>query len=242
MLALSTTETLAVVDSATLKNSLSTVQSGITFSEPPAATAWSQNNTALFVVFSNFIREYSPSGLPVKQIFSGIDDLTSLAVKDKGHTLIFGASSKVHVLEYGSGVGKIVQTFASHKSPIISLSLSNDSSLLAAISSSAVHVYNLSLGSTTILRGLPQSGSEITTCEFHPHSRTRLLMGMGNQVLVYDTTRPSGPVKVIMMSDASSGNIVALTCSPFSKTLVAVATSGGSVGLVDLDKDKRCIL
>jgi protein NEDD1 len=45
-------------------------------------------------------------------------------------------------------------------------------------------------------------------------------------------------MKVIPMSDATSGEIVGLTCSPFSKTLVAVATSGGNVGLVDLDKEK----
>jgi protein NEDD1 len=40
------------------------------------------------------------------------------------------------------------------------------------------------------------------------------------------------------MNDASTGDIVAVACSPFSKTLVAVASSSGSVGLVDLDKEK----
>lgn len=238
MLALSTTDTLAIIDPVTLKNLPSIIPSGQPFPEPPTTSVWSQNNSALFVAFSNSIHEYSPLGVAVSEIFSSTDELTSLVAKDKGQALIFGASTKVHVLEYGSGVGKVVQTFASHKSPINSLSLSNDSTLLASTSSSAAHVYNLSLGSHTVLRGLPQSAGAITTCEFHPHSRTRLLLGMGNQVLVYDTTRPSGPIKAVTMSDASSGDIVALACSPFSKTLVAVATCGGSVGLIDLDKEK----
>lgn len=59
--------------------------------------------------------------------------------------------------------------------------------------------------------------------------------------MVYDTTRPSGPLKTIPMNDATTGDIVSVACSPFSKTLVAVASAGGSVGLVDLDKDKAYV-
>ena len=134
--------------------------------------------------------------------------------------------------------GKIVQTFVSHKSTITSLSLSNDCSLLASTSSLAVHVHNLTSGSHTVLRGLPASAGQITTCVFHPHSRTRLVVGVGKQVLIFDTTKPSAPLKAVPMSDV----VVAITCSPFSKTLVAVATSGGQVGLVDMDKEKGCVI
>ncbi|KAF8868871.1 hypothetical protein BD779DRAFT_1807525, partial [Infundibulicybe gibba] len=40
------------------------------------------------------------------------------------------------------------------------------------------------------------------------------------------------------MNEATAGDIVSIACSPFSKSLVAVATSGGILGLVDLDKEK----
>jgi protein NEDD1 len=55
---------------------------------------------------------------------------------------------------------------------------------------------------------------------------------------VYDTTRSSGPIKTITLSEMSSGDITAIACSPVSKTLVAVATTGGYVALVDLEKEK----
>ncbi|KAG1782288.1 hypothetical protein EV702DRAFT_1274879 [Suillus placidus] len=68
---------------------------------------------------------------------------------------------------------------------------------------------------------------------FHPHVRTRLLLGLGCDILVYDVARPSAPVKPINIGQ----DVVDTSCSPFSKMLVAVASTD-SVGLVDLDKDK----
>lgn len=238
MLALSTTQALSFMDSTVLKDAPSSLSSGKPFSSPPTASVWSPDNATLFVAFQDSIHQYSLSGSHISEIYSSADDITSLIAKDNGQAIIFNESNNIHVLEYGSGTGKVTQTFTSHKSPVNALSLSNDSTLLASVSSSAAHVHNLSLGSHTVLRGLPQSSGQIITCAFHPHSRTRILLGQGKQILIYDTTRPSGPVKVIPMNDATSGDIVAVACSPFSKTLVAVATSGGNVGLIDLDKEK----
>jgi protein NEDD1 len=76
------------------------------------------------------------------------------------------------------------------------------------------------------------------TCTFSPHLRTRLIVGFGNTVYVYDITRPSNPMKTICFGDATLGDIVAVACSPFSKTLVATACSGGTIGLIDFDKEK----
>ncbi|KAH9945854.1 WD40 repeat-like protein [Epithele typhae] len=128
---------------------------------------------------------------------------------------------------------KITQTFESHKSTVSSLSLSNDASLLASTSANA-------FTSTISPFRIPSGGGDVSTCAFHPHSRTRLLVGSGAQILVYDTTRPSGPAKIIPLDkeQKNPGPIVAITCSPFSKTLVAAACSGGMVALVDLDKEK----
>ena len=239
MLALSTTDALAIVDPTLFKNASSLAAHAQSLPSQPTATAWSQDNAAFFVALSNTIHEYTPSGTPLKELFSGEDPITSLIANDKGATLIFGASNKIHVLEK---TGKVAQTFVSHKSTITSLSLSNDCSLLASTSSSAVHVHNLTLGSHVVLRGLPPSAGQITTCVFHPHSRTRLIVGVGKQVLIFDSTKPSAPSKAVSIGDANSGGVVAITCSPFSKTLVAVATSGGQVGLVDMDKEKGYVI
>lgn len=62
--------------------------------------------------------------------------------------------------------------------------------------------------------------------------------GIGKQLVVYDTSKPSGPIKTIAMNENCIGDINAVVCSPFSKTLVACCTSGGNVGLIDLDKEK----
>lgn len=240
MLAIAASDSLSVLDPATLKQAPSSVPSCIALIAPPTASSWSSDNAFLFLASSQTIHKYDASLNSLRDIYSPTesDVIESMVCKDKG-SLIFSAGHKIHTLEHGSTNPKISQTFESHKTPINSLSLSNDASLLASSSAGAAHVHNLSLGSHTVLRGLPLNGHTITTCAFHPHSRTRLLLGIGKQLVVYDTTRPSGPLKSIALNDATSGDIIAVACSPFSKTLVAVASSGGNVGLVDLDKEKR---
>jgi len=238
MLALTTTDALSLLEPATIKRGPSSVPSCLTLIHKPIATAWSSDNTSLFLATPNAIHRYDPSTNSLKQLHATGDmgDVSNLVSKDKG-SAIFSAKGNVHILECGS-TPKISQTFDSHKSPITSLSVSNDATLLASTSASAVHVHNLSLGSHTVLRGLALSGQTINTCVFHPHLRTRLLLGVGKQLIVYDTTRPSGPMKTVPLSDSGSGDITAVACSPFSKTLVAIATTAGSVALVDLEKDK----
>lgn len=112
--------------------------------------------------------------------------------------------------------------------------MSNDGTLLASVSASAVLIHNLALSSHTQLKGLPD-GKPVTCCLFHQHSRTRLLLGVGRDILTYDATRPGSPLKTVRIP--GGGDIMGVTASPFSKTLVAAATSNGGVALVDLDKD-----
>ena len=233
MLAATTTDTLCITDPAVLKKAPSSIPSCLDLINPPTASSWSSDNAFLYLSSAHTIHKYDPSLNSLTDVYtsSESDSIAHLVSKDKG-TLLFAVGDKVQVLEGG----KITQTFDSHKSSVTSLSLSNDSTLLASTSAGAAHVYNLSLGSHTVLRGL--TGQSIHACTFHPHARTRLLIACGKQLMVYDTTRPSGPSKTIVMSESASGNITSVACSPFSKTLVAVATSGGFVGLIDLEKEK----
>ncbi|PSR75377.1 hypothetical protein PHLCEN_2v9135 [Hermanssonia centrifuga] len=233
MLAALTTDALVLIDPPTLKKAPTSIPTTCSFSSQPTACAWAPDHSCLFVSLGNTIEKYDLNGTLLDTIYSGPSPLTTLVSKDKGNTLILGAGTQVIVLE--TQTGKVPQSFKSHKLPVLALSLSNDSSLLASISVSTVHVHNLSLASHTVLRGLPSG--EVTACAFHPHTRTRLLLGIGLQLAVYDTTRPSGPSKTIVI-EKGAGQIVAIACSPFSKTLVAVAYSGGNVSLVDLEKDK----
>jgi protein NEDD1 len=202
------------------------------------SSTWSSDNAFLFLASAQTIHRYDPSSNSLTDLYNTTDQtpISNIVFKDKG-SLIFSAGENVHLLDCGS-TPKICQTFDSHKCQITSLSLSNDASLLSSTSAAAAHIYNLALGSHIILRGLPSGGQAITTSAFHTQLRTRLLLGIGKQLVVYDTTRPSGPIKTVALGETSSGDITAVACSPFSKTLVAVATTGGSVGLIDLEKEK----
>ncbi|KAJ7709971.1 WD40-repeat-containing domain protein [Mycena rosella] len=231
MLAITTTQQLSLVDPSALRRPQTSLPSCLSLLAPCTASAWSPDNLHLFLSSLNTIHQYNPALNTLSDIYSAPEPITHLVCKTKS-SLAFATGDKVHVLEST----KVIQTFDSHKAPITSLSISND--LLASTSAGAAHVHNLLLGSHTVLRGLNLAGQRITTCAFHPHSRARLLLGVGKQLLVYDTTRPSGPVKSIPMNDASTGDIVSVACSPFSKTLVAVASASGNVALVDLDKEK----
>ncbi|KAK0463510.1 WD40-repeat-containing domain protein [Desarmillaria tabescens] len=238
MLAVAVTGSLAILDAATVKRSPSTFSPCLNLPSPPTACSWSTDNAFLFLSSSRTIHKYDPTCNSLEDLYTSPEtaDISHISVKDKV-TIAFSAGDKVHVLECGS-TPKIAQTFKSHKSPITSLAISNDGTLLASTSAGGAHVYNLSHGSHTVLRGLPLTGQSIRTCTFHAHTRARLLLGIGKQLIVFDTTRPSGLMKTIPLNASSSGDIVSVACSPFSKTLVVVATSGGNVGLVDLEKEK----
>jgi protein NEDD1 len=168
--------------------------------------------------------------------------LVALAVKDKG-TIILPMGGVVHIVEHSSSASsstKIVQTLPLHPDlhPTHALSFSHDSTLLTVASPGAVVVHNLALGTQTALRGLP---GRVAVCTFHVHSRVRLLLGIGHKLVIYDITRASGPSRVTSIGDGRAGDVVAVACSPYSKTLLAVACGGGYVALVDLDKELRYI-
>ncbi|TFY64953.1 hypothetical protein EVJ58_g2273 [Rhodofomes roseus] len=238
MLAVATTSSLHIAEPQGLRRATSIAPTS-TLDSPPTCHTWSPDNSSLILAQAHSISRYDSSGTLTKTLYDDATGaITALVAKDRGNTVIFNAGQQVHVLD--AHAGKISRTFDTHKAPVAALSLSNDSTLLASTSANAVHVHNLTHGSHTVLRGLP-SGETVTACAFHPHARTRLLVGAGSQVLVYDTTRPSGPLKTIAVSTQkdSSEEIVSIASSPFSKTLVAVACSGGAIALVDLEKEKE---
>ncbi|KAJ3747052.1 WD40-repeat-containing domain protein [Lentinula detonsa] len=237
MLAITSTEALSLLDQAVLKRTPSSVPSCMTLLSPPIASSWTSDNKFLFIASANAVHKYDVDHNSLVEIYTSSEVISTLVVKDKTSVMI-GAGEKVHIVECGSTT-KVSQTFTSHKKTVNSLSLSSDLTLLASTSSDAAYVHNLTLASHMPLRNLPVLDQQsITTCTIHPHTRTRLLLGIGKKLVVYDINRPSGPLRVIQLSDTSSGNIGAISCSPFSKTLIAVTTTGGTLGLVDLDKEK----
>ncbi|EPS98984.1 hypothetical protein FOMPIDRAFT_1061004 [Fomitopsis schrenkii] len=240
MLAVATTSALCLADAQSLRRTTS-IAPARAFHSPPTCHAWTPDNATLILGQAHSISRYDSTGTHTKTIYDDSTGeagaITALVTKDRGNTVIFSAGSRVHVLD--AHTSKISKTFDTHKAPVVSLALSNDATLLASASAGAVHVHNLTHGSHTVMRGIP-TGEPVTTCEFHPHARTRLLVGAGAQILVYDTTRPSGPLKTITIGTKkdASGEVVSIASSPFSKTLVAVACSGGTIALVDLEKEK----
>lgn len=234
MLAILTTNTLVFSDPAVLKRSPALLQTSCSVLNP-IASAWSPDNSSLFIAFKQQINKYDPNGELIEQVYSVADEneeiTPCIAV---GNSLVFATANKFHFL-HSADSGNLPISIESHKSTITSLSLSNDSTLLASASSTAVHVHNLSQSSHVVLRGLPVSNGT-ATCVFSPHLRTRLIVAIGQTLYVYDTTKPSSPMKTISLM--ASGDVVAVSCSPFSRTLVAAACSDGTLGLADLDKDK----
>jgi protein NEDD1 len=250
MLAILTTGHITITEHPALRRGPPTL--------PPSSSAplstyvsgvWSPDNGSLYVATKDSVTRYDPSGTFIKSLWPlpdgghiPPDEIGSLTVKDKG-TLILSMGSAVHIVEHSSSASsqtKIVQTLPAHPDPdpIHALSLSHDSTLLTVASATAVIVHNLALSTQTTLRGLP---GPVAVCTFHVHSRVRLLLGIGHKLVIYDITRASGPSRIASIGDGTAGDVVAVACSPYSKTLLAVACSGGYVALVDLDKELRYI-
>ena len=233
MLAITTQNGTTLIDPTSFKSSSSSFP--VSTSLECFANAWSPDNSQLYLATSSCIKRYTPSEFLLEELYCGSDTLTCLEMKDRGDTLFFAAANKVWSLDCTCSPGNILSSLEPHKSTITKISMSNDGTLLASVSSSAVFVHNLTLSSYTQLKGLPER-KPVTCCLFHQHSRTKLLLGIGRDLVVYDSTRPGSPLKTIRVP--GEGNIVGVATSPFSRTLVTAVTSNGDVALVDLDKDK----
>lgn len=254
-LAVATTSSLTIIDGASLKRHATSYDFRKTsVLASPIAHAWSPDNSALYLVSSDAIHSFSPSSCTFTLLYSSPQTPLQpvLTLKDKS-TLIFAQGSAIHLLSVGSSTPQITRTLIGHSSPVTSLSVCNDTSLLASSSAlGTLCVHNLVHNSLTVLKGIPTTpGSSLKTliCMFHPHVHTRVLVGIGKTLAVYDTTRPSGPLKSILLSEKGStgtipniGTIVAISCSPFSKTLTAVAFNSGFIALVDLEKDRPYVI
>ncbi|KAH8099582.1 YVTN repeat-like/Quino protein amine dehydrogenase [Cristinia sonorae] len=232
MLAISTASNLVVFDP---KKSTTSPAPSASLSSPTAAV-WAPDNSVLYVSNSAGIQRFNAQGIFQSTVYESSESVSALVGKDKGRIVVFSTGQQVCVLD--TVTGKVAHKFDTHKTFVTSLTLSSDASLLASITLDAVHIHNLSSNTTTALRNLPATSGSVTACAFHPHMRTRLLLGIGNLLSIYETNRPSGPAKVIAMEKENVGRITAITSSPFSKTLIAVGFSGGTVRLVDLEKEK----
>jgi protein NEDD1 len=245
MLAVATTEHLVFSATASLKRTSTFLSSTPRISiSRPLAGAWSSDNSTLFLVFADEIRKYNDGGASEEIIFSSSDEeelQACIIAKDNG-SVIGALSNRIAVFAAipSSSDYAIVETIDVHASPVTSLAISIDGAVLASASQTTVYIHILESGSHTALRGLPPSSEEPSLCAFSPHFRTRLIVGSGQVLYVYDVHRPSSPAKTIPLGSSANGDVVSLACSPYSKTLVAVACEGGSVHLVDLEKEKGC--
>ena len=252
-LAVTTSSTLTLVDGASLKpHADPLVVQRTPLLTIPKAHAWSPDNNTLYIISSDSIQSFSPASAALVKLFQSSHGppLEPVVVSRDRSTLIFAQGCTIHLLAVGSSPAKITNSLTVHPALVISLSLSSDANLLASASASGtLYVHNLAHNSHTALKGFagsPGASSKNLVCAFHPHLRTRLLVCAGKTLVIYDTSRPSGPIKTINLAEKdgtgtipSIGYVVAISCSPFSKTLMAVAFNSGFVGLVDLERDKQ---
>lgn len=243
MLAVCTTGSLVLLDPVTLKKAPSSVSPTLTLPNTPTASAWSPDNSVLFVAQEGAVHRYDSTGTSLGSVSTGSSagPITAVASKDKGDTLVFSDRDGITVVDTNSG--RVAVRLDTHTAPVSGLALAQDATQLVSVArtsvvagSPEVHVHTLATASHVELQGLPKKG-DVSACVFHIHSKSKLLLAIGTQLLVYDTTKPTAPLRTIQL-DKKSGEAVAIACSPFSKTLVAVGCNSGVVNLVDLDKEK----
>lgn len=230
MLAITVDDGIGFVEASALKQRACTVP--VSSSLQCTASVWAPDNSQLYLASSSSIKRYTISEGLLEEIYSGSDLVSCLLVDDTGGKVFFAAASQVYMLDCTPSC-QVPMTLGSHRTTITTIALSNDSSYLVSVSDSEVSLHRLMHSSQISLQGLP--GSKISCCTFHLHSQTRLLLGAERQILIFDGSKPHGPTKSIELRGCS-GNIIAVASSPFSKSLIAVATSAGNVILVDLDK------
>jgi protein NEDD1 len=235
MLAAVTADGLVLCRPAALKAPPAALPPAHTFARAPTAAAWSPAHTALFVADAGSVARFTPQGALADTVYDepAGDAIAHIVVPDDD-TVLFGAGSRLRL--YDTKRRAVVHDIDAHPSALTGLALSHDRSLAASTSASTALVHDLRHAppSLTALGALPASGAPLSACVFHPHTRTRLLLAAGRDLVVYDTARPAAPLRTI----AAPGDIVGVSCSPFSKTLVALACSNATVCLADLEKER----
>jgi len=208
MLALSTTQALTLVDSV-LKESpiINNFWQPFPSLQPPVSgrkTMLSFSSLSQ-TLFSNT----HPQARTTSEIYSSRDTITSLTAKDIAMPSFLAS----RIISMFSNAGQ-VQGRSHRPLPLTSLLLMHSRyqmtrrSCLHIFVGSAFH--NLSLGSHTSSRVTTVLGADYNM-RISPAFANAYSLGQGKQTLIYDTTRPSGPVKVIPMIDsANSGDIVAV--------------------------------
>jgi protein NEDD1 len=241
MLAVLTAESAVLVTAAVLKNPPPVLDSTFALPIAPTTCTWTPDNGTLIVAHKNTLLRCS--ALSSNIIFTlpdASDPISHMVYLEKGATVLCSSSTTIYAIHKLTTTAEHVQSIQTHQTPIVGLSLSNDGTLLASASNDAVHIHNIAKSTPvhTVLRALPLKRETVSTCEFHPHFRTRLLIGIGRQLVLYDTSRPSGPIRTYSTEEVETEMI---SCSPFSKTLVAVANKRGNVALIDLEKERRYV-
>jgi len=232
MLVVVSTSSLSLVEPSNLKKSPPILPKPHDLSDRPTGCSWAPDNSVFYISYAGGIQRFDPITTTSKELYFNVDnEAISNIVSPSTESIVFSISNRICTLD-----SRKPKTLDSHKGSVNCLALSVDSQTLASTSPDAVRIHHFATGVTTALRGLPTEES-ITSCLFHPHARTRLLVASESQVLVYDTNRPSQPTKAIFLDDPDSGPIVGLASSPFSKSLVAAITADGRLGLIDLEKE-----
>lgn len=200
-----------------------------------APTAFVADASGVYVASAHGVAKYGrDSGVHLFSHAVDAGTVSALCTAESGTLFSAQATS---ILVHAPGAAEPTQTLDGHSSAITSLALSSDGVLLAS-TSKTVHVHNLSTSSRTILRGLPCPNAVASCAIFHPARPTTLFVAILRQLVVYDVSKPAAPTKVVQIAGSAAGDIVDIDCSPFSKSLLAVACAGGVVGIVDLDKEK----
>jgi len=146
MLAVAASDVLVVADHSTLKYPPPTLPPSCRPAEEHNISAWATDNSTLYLASSHTISRYDPSSKQLATLYMPDDGylIQCLVVKDKS-TVIYGAGCNIHVLECGGQKPKVAQSFGPYKHDILSLSLSNDTTLLACGLSNAAYVQTLRL-------------------------------------------------------------------------------------------------
>jgi protein NEDD1 len=239
MLAAATNGGITLTSPSTLKRVSSNIPTTIVLCGSPSALAWSLDRNTLFYAQGDVIHHYTAD--------NSSNEGPVYTAEPRGSTVSHVVCPTTSSLVYATERA-VTFTNASHTercveldSPITSLTSVYDSKYVVYTTSTTATFHNIATHTAISLGGLLLSkGAAIAASAAHHHSSERIVLVGGSSLFVYDINHPSAPVKTIDTSGPSPLDFV--TCSPFSRTLVAVGSTSGMVQLVDLEKEKRFVV
>ncbi|KAG8807838.1 hypothetical protein FRC17_004241 [Serendipita sp. 399] len=222
-----------------------------------ATALWNGEGDALIGFQTGEVERIDSEGVS-KGIIYAFDEPVVAIIQKETNVVFVGTENKISTVNIDNGDlldseinvcpnfcpesagGDVAQPLQKAPSKLKALDFCADKGLLSIMTENVILLHYLST-STQVSMNLQRLSSPPSGAIFHPHKAGKMVVFGGSQVVIYDTAKPSVPIRVVPLSAREPIVDVAFLSGVESKNTLVVATSYGEVYSIDFDKTRPIV-